>query len=71
MARIRRSLTGAPDVGKGEQLDRCLLEALKAGEEDLAAGRCRSYTPDLFAEIVENAKKKARAGRSPKGEVTP
>jgi len=55
-------------IGKSEQRYLRLLEALKVGEEDIKAGRCKPFTPDLFTEIIENAKKKARVGRTPKRE---
>jgi len=48
-----------------------LLAALRVGEEDIAAGQCRIYNSDLFAEIVRNAKEKTASGRKPKPEVTP
>ena len=48
-----------------------LLAALKKGEEDIAAGRYKLYSPELQSEIIENAKKKAAEGRKPKRDVTP
>jgi antitoxin ParD1/3/4 len=48
-----------------------LLVALKKGEEDIAAGRYKLYSPELQSEIIENAKKKAAEGRKPKRDVTP
>jgi antitoxin ParD1/3/4 len=48
-----------------------LFTAIKIGEEDIAAGRYKLYTPKLQSEIIENAKKKAAEGRKPKRDVTP
>jgi antitoxin ParD1/3/4 len=48
-----------------------LIAALHAGEEDIAAGRYRAYNSDVLAEVVQNAKEKAAAGRKPKPDVTP
>jgi len=48
-----------------------LLVALRIGENDVAAGRFETYTPELLTEIVAKAKKRASAGEKPKADVSP
>ena len=48
-----------------------LAAALRAGEEDIDAGRYKTYSPELLLEIVQKAKKKTSEHRRPKADVTP
>ncbi|CAB3802528.1 hypothetical protein LMG28614_05632 [Paraburkholderia ultramafica] len=48
-----------------------LREAIQRGEDDIAAGRTKPYTPALTQEITERAMKRAQAGDQPKADVTP
>ena len=58
-----------------EEHDRVRLEALRAAlgvaEAQIARGEGRRLTPELIAEMDENVKMKARAGRKPKADVCP
>jgi antitoxin ParD1/3/4 len=48
-----------------------LLAALQLGDDDIAAGRVKPYTPALFAKIKKDAVRHAKAGRKPKADVLP
>lgn len=48
-----------------------LLAALDIAEEELARGEGIPYTPDLVAEMRQNARKMAREGRAPDTDVCP
>jgi putative addiction module CopG family antidote len=47
-----------------------LLEALRVGDADIAAGRVTPYTSDLLNEIEQAARQHAAAGRKPSSDVT-
>ena len=48
-----------------------LLEALRIGDADIAAGRVTPYTPALLAQIEKDARKHAAEGRKPNPDVMP
>jgi hypothetical protein len=50
--RVKKKLTRIRRLEKSEPREQGLLNALKAGEEDIAAGRCRLNTDNLFREII-------------------
>ena len=54
-----------------EEKQERLLEALRVGEADIAAGRVTSYTPELLNEIEQAARRHAAAGRKPSPDVIP
>ncbi len=58
-----------------EEHDRQRLEALRAAldiaEEEIARGEGIPYTPELVAEMRQNARKMAREGRTPDPDVCP
>ena len=48
-----------------------LVEALRLGEEDVAAGRTIPYTRELMEQIRKEAKQYAAEGRKPDPDVIP
>lgn len=56
---------------EGEAKHSTLWEAVRAGEEDIEAGRLHEYTPELMQEIARNARKKAELGLAPHPDVLP
>lgn len=48
-----------------------LLEALRLGDADIAAGRVTPYTLELLNEIEQEARKHAAADRRPSPDVIP
>ncbi len=46
-----------------------LLEALRLGEADIEAGRCKPYTPELMSQIMGEARQHAAEGRKPNPDV--
>ena len=48
-----------------------LLEALRVGDADIAAGKATPYTSELLAQIEKDARKHAAEGRKPNADVIP
>ncbi len=46
-----------------------LLAAIQVGEDQIARGEYRTYTPELFEEIKKNARKKAQHVHQPNPDV--
>ncbi len=50
---------------------KAFVAAVRLGEEDIAAGRVKPYTPELFETIKRNALKKFADGTEPDPDVLP
>lgn len=48
-----------------------LARALELGEADIAAGQTKPYTPELLAQIDQDARRHAAEGRKPSPDVIP
>ena len=66
---VRYAVRAAREQAEEKKLR--LLQALKLGEDDVAAGRVTRYTSELFDQIMEEAKIHAAEGRKPKSDVIP
>lgn len=60
-----------PTRGVCEAKRQHLLHALKVGEGDISAGRTTPYTPELLAQIEEEARRHASDARKPNPDVVP
>jgi putative addiction module CopG family antidote len=54
-----------------EEKQERLLEALRLGDADIAAGRVTPYTPELLKEIEQEARQHAATDRKPSPDVIP
>jgi antitoxin ParD1/3/4 len=56
---------------EAEEQRQALQAAVQIGEEQIARGEYRAYTPELFAEIKRNARDKVKRGQKPNADVLP
>ena len=53
-----------------EQRGGAVYAAIMKAEEDVTAGRVKAYTPEVEAQIRQEGRARAKAGRKPKVDVT-
>ena len=54
---------------EADEQRQALLAAVQIGEEQIARGEYRAYTPELFEEIKRNARDKVARGHQPNPDV--
>jgi antitoxin ParD1/3/4 len=56
---------------EADEQRQALLAAVQVGDEQIARGAYRVYTPELFEEIKRNARDKVKRGHQPNPDVLP
>ena len=56
---------------EADEQRQALLAAVQVGDDQIARGEYRPYTPELFEEIKRNARDKVKRGHQPNPDVLP
>jgi antitoxin ParD1/3/4 len=56
---------------EADEQQQALLAAVQIGEEQIARGEYRAYTPQLFEEIKQHARDKVKRGHQPNPHILP